>query len=172
VRTKKKGGLRSGRKGSIANNRVELLLTVEEGNQLISCPLSAEGKSNCREPVNRVESEQDIVVLAKKESEVSITPLKKDKKDIDRSRSRGKVSGQRYLELIDEHGDGVELVCVWRFSHGVSRGRDEQKTSGGGKGEGRVEAGKTDRRSTADAGDGISAGEKMRASETDEARRG
>lgn len=44
-----------------------MLLTVEEGNQLISCPLSTEGKSNCREPVDRVESEQDIVVLAEEE---------------------------------------------------------------------------------------------------------
>lgn len=34
-----------------------------------------------------------------------------------------RLLGVIYLELIDEHGDGVELVvCVWRFSHGVSRG--------------------------------------------------
>lgn len=50
----------------------------------------------------------------------------------------------------------------------------EVETSGGGKGEGRVEAGKTSRRSTADAGQGrISIreeGEKRRWSEADEAR--
>lgn len=51
--------------GSIAKAEIELLLTVEEGDQLISCSLGAEGKSNCREPVNRVESEQNIVVLGR-----------------------------------------------------------------------------------------------------------
>lgn len=50
----------------------------------------------------------------------------------------------------------------------------EAETSGGGKGERRVEAGKTSRRSTADAGEGrISMreeGETRRSSEADEAR--
>lgn len=42
--------------------------------------------------------------------------------------------GVIYLELIDEHGDGVELVvCVWRFSHGVSRGGEAEREMGGGK---------------------------------------
>lgn len=54
--------------------RVDLLLTVEKGNQFISCSLCAEGKSNCGEPVNRVESEQNIVVLANsREPKVSTT---------------------------------------------------------------------------------------------------
>lgn len=31
-------------------------------------------------------------------------------------------AGVTYLELIDQHGNGVELiVCVWRVSHGDVR---------------------------------------------------
>ncbi len=69
----------------MAIERVELLLTVEEGNQFISCSLGAEGKSNCGEPVNRVESEQNIVVLANsREPKVSTTSQEERKKSISR----------------------------------------------------------------------------------------
>lgn len=81
----------------MAMAKVELLLTVEEGNQLISCSLGAEGKSNCREPVNRVESEQDIVVLAKeKKHKVSNMSQNKKQKTAtapDRGRSRKLSAG-------------------------------------------------------------------------------
>lgn len=105
-----------------------MLLTVEEGNQLISCPLGAEGKSNCREPVDRVESEQDIVVLAAKEARNQHHAGRKAWTEGRKGKQR---SGQRYLELIDEHGDGVELVAgVYRFGHGVSRGRSRDERRG------------------------------------------
>lgn len=118
--------MESGRNGY---NRVELLLTVEEGNQLISCPLGAEGKSNCREPVDRVESEQDIVVLAEKR--VPKSASLRERKAWTGARKGRQRPGQRYLELIDEHGDGIELVAgVYCFSHGVSRGRSRDERRG------------------------------------------
>lgn len=50
---------------------------------------------------------------------------------MDKGKKEKQRSGQRYLELIDEHGDGVELVAgVYRFGHGVSRGRKQRRAAG------------------------------------------
>lgn len=43
-------------------------LTIEEGNKLFPRTLGAKGKSNCRQPMDSIQAEQNIIVLQESQS--------------------------------------------------------------------------------------------------------
>jgi hypothetical protein len=83
-------------------------LTVEKGNQLHAGALGAQGEGNGRETVDGVKAEDDIVVL---------------EEDARQSRVTGEMSSSPpgpgpYLQFVDEHCDGVELIArIRRLNH-------------------------------------------------------
>lgn len=89
--------------------------TVEKGNQFFASALGAQGKGDGGEASDGIQAEDDIVVLC-----------------LWSIRSRVEAKGRQgngwqcvaYLELIDEDGDGIELIVrVRRVSHGEQCGR-------------------------------------------------
>lgn len=83
--------------------------TVEEGNQLLPSALGAQGQGDGRQTSDGVEAEDDIVVLC-------IRLMMRVSGGWNDGEQVGDVA---YLELVDEDGDGVELVVrIRRVSHG------------------------------------------------------
>lgn len=86
--------------------------TIEKGDQLDAGALGAQGEGNGREAVDGVEPEDDIVVL---------------QEGARQSRAKGQRGGEMsssppgpgpYLQFVNEHGDGVELVArIRRLNH-------------------------------------------------------
>ena len=91
-------------------------LTVKEGDQLLAGALGAQRKGNGREAVDGIESEQDVVVLN--------TGLIRGAE----GGAPGGASSPPYLQFVDQHGDGVELVVgVGRVSHGGRLWRERKR---------------------------------------------
>lgn len=95
---------RHGGRGGAGSRR-----TIEKGNQLHAGALGAQGEGNGREAVDGVEAELDIVVL---------------QEGARQSRAAGRCCRHRqpgpgpYLQFVNEHGDGVELVArIRRLNH-------------------------------------------------------
>lgn len=89
--------------------------TIEEGDKLLSSAFSTQGQSNGGEASNGIEAEDDIVVLRGRSVlcpelfQVAMEAV-------------GEVTA--YLQLVDEHGDGVKLIVrIRRVSHGERVGR-------------------------------------------------
>ena len=100
-------------------------LTIKEGDELLAGALRAQGQRDSRQPVNRVQTEQDVIVLRRG---VGLGSATEDRGgNWQRVRGRG-VAGSppprqagdcTHLQFVYEHGDGVELIVrIRRFSHG------------------------------------------------------
>lgn len=86
-------------------------LTIKEGDELVPGALGAQGEGDGRQPVDRIEAEEDVVVLL----------ARLTREAAERGGAGGETSAchRPYLQFVDEHGDGVELIVdVGRVSHG------------------------------------------------------
>lgn len=122
--------------------------TVQEGDQLLAGALGAEGEGDGGETVNGIQAEEDIVVL---ENDGQLGVQRRGflrsafggKGLRDRGRGGGACVFRRrqsppYLELVDEDGNGIQLVVGTRtFCHGDGcgvarlRGSKRSKWAGG-----------------------------------------
>lgn len=82
--------------------------TIEEGDQFLPSALGAQGQGDGGQASDCIETEDNVVVLR-----IGLVGWE----SVDGQHAGG-VRAAAYLELVDEHGDGVELIVrIRRVSH-------------------------------------------------------
>jgi hypothetical protein len=80
--------------------RCSITHTVQEWDQFISRPLRAQGQRNCREPLDGIKTEKDIIVLSEFVSALQFIPPLCPLQPL----------GESNLQFVDQDGYGIELI--------------------------------------------------------------